>query len=236
MHFSSSLLATATLPSFSLTANAGAAQRRLDKRNASNPAKEHSAWSLGSLLGRRQNMDSLLVDSASWRILNCESREDTQEVYNKLIGPLPPATVTTDYNPGALYVDYTITAYREVTATELVTRPYNHTTVIEDSEIDPHSAATESQTASTKDPISSVSSTGSLDVSPNSSTGEATTIMADGGVVTLPTTSGTTAGPVLALPFSCPEDNGKRITNIVGSNVTNTRFCAIPPLTSTPRS
>jgi hypothetical protein len=56
---------------------------------------------LGSV--RRQPPEELIwEDSPSWRILNNADSEDTKIVCNKLIGPLPPLTITEDYTPATL--------------------------------------------------------------------------------------------------------------------------------------
>lgn len=99
MRYSPSVLASAIILSFSVTANAGVAQRR-GYTEAGTPSKyEKALWSLRSLVGKRQ--DLYWEDTAAWRILSSGTREDQNEVCNKLIGPLPPTTVEVDYTPAA---------------------------------------------------------------------------------------------------------------------------------------
>ncbi|KAF2271556.1 uncharacterized protein EI97DRAFT_264607 [Westerdykella ornata] len=113
MYFPRSLLAYAILLSFSSDVDAAVAQHRVASGFVVPSAQEKDGHSgplsrLQTLFAKRQQPALVWWETASYRILRDGSPEDTQEVCNKLIGPLDPTTVTVDYTPAALYMSFPI--------------------------------------------------------------------------------------------------------------------------------
>lgn len=109
MHFPRSLVAYATLLSFSAGVNAAVTHHRAASGSVDSLTQkegEHSGLVSGllhKLFAKRQQPELIFENDAAYRILRDGAPEDTQEVCNKLIGPLDPATITVDYTPAALY-------------------------------------------------------------------------------------------------------------------------------------
>lgn len=107
MHLPRSLLASATLLSFSFPAEAAVAQQRADSTNE-NALKERqpeqagffSGWSLHKFLGIRQESQDLVCssDDPFWDMVNKADADDRQTVCNKLL-EIAPATVVSEYTP-----------------------------------------------------------------------------------------------------------------------------------------
>jgi hypothetical protein len=112
MHFPRSFLACAIFLSFSTNVSAAVArQRRGDRKDDSLALNNGLPGGLPSpvKLRKRQGTEEsqeeeelIWEDTPSWRILSNADSEDTKIVCNKLIGPLPPMTVTEDFTPAAV--------------------------------------------------------------------------------------------------------------------------------------